>query len=80
MTSPFFKSARKCPRCALGDHTRAKRPDGVNHAATMKVPSTETIMRWDFNDGHKATDGCRVEPDGICPHGHQSWMRRLGYI
>ena len=26
------------------------------------------------------TDGCRVEPDGICPHGHKSWLLELGYI
>ena len=25
-----------------------------------------------------ATDGCEVEPDGFCPHGHPSWLVRLG--
>lgn len=28
----------------------------------------------------EATDGCIVEPDGMCPHGHPSWLVRLGLI
>ena len=27
-----------------------------------------------------ATDGCTVEPDGICEHGHPSWFIYLGVI
>ena len=27
-----------------------------------------------------STDGCHVEPDGVCEHGHPSWLRRLGVI
>ena len=27
-----------------------------------------------------AMGGCRVEPDGTCSHGHESWLLRLGYI
>ncbi len=27
-----------------------------------------------------STDGCHVEPDGICPHGHPSWLRKLGIV
>jgi len=47
---------------------------------TTKPPSIKTMERW-MNDGvAKATDGCRVEPDGVCPHGHPSWMMRLGVI
>jgi hypothetical protein len=30
--------------------------------------------------GGEATDGCWVEPDGICPHGCQSWFLVLGLI
>lgn len=26
-----------------------------------------------------ATDECIVEPDGVCEHGHKSWMTVLGY-
>lgn len=45
-----------------------------------KAPSIATMRRW-MNDGiAKATDGCRVEPDGTCEHGKQSWLLRLGLI
>ena len=27
-----------------------------------------------------ASDGCNVEPDGICEHGFESPLRRLGLI
>ena len=27
-----------------------------------------------------ATDGCTIEPDGICQHGHPSWFLKLGLI
>lgn len=32
------------------------------------------------DDDALATDGCVVEPDGVCPHGHPSWPLRLGMI
>lgn len=28
----------------------------------------------------KATDGCRVEPDGECTHGKKSWLLVMGLI
>ena len=28
----------------------------------------------------EATDGCLVEPDGLCDHGHASWLLYLGMI
>jgi hypothetical protein len=66
-------STRKCPRCA-GDLT-------AKHVATTKAPSLATLERWERQgSGHKATDGCRVDPDGKCVHGHSSWLRRLGWI
>ena len=46
----------------------------------LKPPSLKTMERW-LDDGvAKATDGCRVEPDGICPHGKPSWLIKLGFI
>lgn len=32
------------------------------------------------NEHAEASDGCTVEPDGVCPHGHPSWERRWGMI
>lgn len=49
-------------------------------AKKKKPPSIKTIERW-FMDGYcKTPDGCKVEPDGSCPHGQQSWMLILGLI
>jgi hypothetical protein len=46
---------------------------------TTAEPAQETLMEWAVLDGDcEATDGCHVEPDGVCPHGHPSWLIRLG--
>lgn len=45
-----------------------------------KEPSIKTMERWVFDGVAKATDGCRVEPDGTCVHGCKSWLMELGYI
>ena len=48
---------------------------------TSKQPSLASLEKAMDNDGAvKATDGCRVEPDGVCPHGHPSWLLKLGMI
>lgn len=48
---------------------------------TADRPDTETIEEWLNDDGGcEATDGCWVEPDGTCPHGHPSWFLVLGLI
>jgi len=28
----------------------------------------------------RATDGCKIEPDGVCIHGHPSWLLAMGVI
>ena len=53
---------------------------GERHKATMRRPSILTMTRWMDDGVAKATDGCRTEPDGVCEHGHKSWLLRLGYI
>lgn len=47
---------------------------------TESVPDIDTLQHWLFDAGAEATDGCWVEPDGMCEHGHPSWLLRLGYI
>jgi hypothetical protein len=47
---------------------------------TTEQPDAETMMEWYEDAGCEATDGCWVEPDGICPDGHPSWMLYLGFI
>lgn len=43
-------------------------------------PDIETLKEWLDESGCEATDGCWVEPDGICEHGCKSWLLELGLI
>lgn len=47
---------------------------------TVDEPDLETLEEWMWDSVCEATDGCPVEPDGMCPHGHPSWLVRLGLI
>lgn len=47
---------------------------------TKPQPKVQTLERQSSNGIVSATDGCRVEPDGTCQHGHPSWLLYLGYI
>lgn len=48
---------------------------------TVAVPDLATLEAWLWEDGGcEASDGCWVEVDGVCPHGHPAWLRRLGYL
>lgn len=47
---------------------------------TEPQPPLKQMMEEANDSIVSATDGCRVEPDGICPHGHPSWLLRLGLI
>lgn len=51
-----------------------------DYEETIEQPTMEQLEEW-FMDGVCETpDGCRVEPDGTCPHGQESWMLILGLI
>ena len=43
-------------------------------------PSFVALTLFLFEAVAEATDGCLVEPDGVCRHGHPSWLLRLGVI
>jgi len=43
-------------------------------------PTIEELEAWSEEGICEATDGCRVEPDGTCEHGHKSWLLHLGMI
>lgn len=48
---------------------------------TTEEPSEETLRSWAMDvDQPEATDGCIIEPDGTCEHGHPCWMLYLGLI
>jgi hypothetical protein len=47
---------------------------------TVAPPAADQLEEWLSEGGAEATDGCWVESDGICPHGHSSWLRVLGLV
>ncbi len=47
---------------------------------TTKRPTVERLKKWMRECYSCTTDGCRVEPDGWCMHGHPSWLLYLGFI
>jgi len=49
-------------------------------APTMKQPTQDELEEMLINGICLATDGCTVEPDGVCPHGCESWLIKLGLI
>lgn len=54
---------------------------GIWPEPTVDPPDMETLQEWfDEDGGCEATDGCWVEGDGTCPHGHPSWLLELGLI
>lgn len=46
----------------------------------VEEPDEEQLEVWVFDGVAEATDGCQIEPDGTCEHGHPSWLIRLGLI
>lgn len=43
-------------------------------------PDWEQLEEWLHEAGCEAIDGCYVEHDGFCEHGHPSWFIYLGLI
>ena len=55
-------------------------PGGCYPTPTVDEPTEEEIAFWVLDSVTDATDGCEVEPDGVCPHGHPSWLIRLRLV
>ena len=49
-------------------------------APTEEEPDIEQLEEWTCDSICEATDGCIVEPDGVCEHGHPSWLLKLGFV
>jgi hypothetical protein len=47
---------------------------------TEPEPSEEQLEEWTYDSICDATDGCSVEPDGVCEHGHPSWLLKMELI
>lgn len=43
-------------------------------------PSYDELSAMMLDTVATATDGCTVEPDGVCEHGYPSWLIQLGMI
>ena len=46
----------------------------------VKLPSQRTMEKWVQDGIAKTPCGCKVEPDGTCSHGKESWLIILGLI
>ncbi len=54
---------------------------GKQFSDENEPPDLDTLQQWmDDDGGCEATDGCWVEVDGRCPHGHKSWLLELGLV
>ena len=49
-------------------------------AIKVKRPAMSTLENWERQGFSRTLDGCKVEPDGSCQHGFNSWLIELGYI
>ncbi len=47
---------------------------------TSPAPTMDEVIAWESEGYCEATDGCSIEPDGTCEHGHPSWMLYFGLI
>ncbi len=45
---------------------------------TDNPPDNDDLDEWQAEGYALATDGCPVEWDGQCPHGHPSWLLVMG--
>ena len=54
--------------------------EGKWSAPTVPEPEVEDLVEWESEGGCEATDGCYVEPDGVCEHGYPSWLLWMGLI
>lgn len=76
-----------CDDCWVAKQTRhpddGKTTGGVSRIVpepTTDPPDMDTIGFWIWDGVAEATDGCVCELDGVCPHGHRSWLRELGIL
>ena len=47
---------------------------------TEAEPTMDELSAMMVDSVARATDGCPIEADGVCEHGHPSWLLQLGLI
>jgi hypothetical protein len=77
---PVSPDAKEALSVAIGELSELLR-NTMWPEPTVEQPDLETLEAWLFDEAMcEATDSCVVEPDGVCPHNHPSWLLRLGLI
>lgn len=75
-----------CPKCHC---VHSDQPDAIKTEVTrynrwpeptVKRPPMGDLYEQARDGAVEATDGCAVEPDGVCEHGHPSWLLKMGLI
>ena len=67
-------------QCIGGIYSRLRFNGGDKMTDSIAQPSLEDLMAMEAEGYSIATDGCKVEPDGVCQHGCNSWLIELGMI
>lgn len=80
VSSCRLEIALREPRENLGNRIESGQQQEPPTEPTLEPPDLETLMEWEAEGGCEATDGCWVESDGMCSHGHRSWLLELGLI
>ncbi len=82
-------AASSSPTTIWDDPDDAPVPHVTHNPATGRAYPDPTSPEPDFvalagqliDACAEATDGCfPLEPDGVCAHGHPTWLRRLGVV
>jgi hypothetical protein len=70
------------PQEAGGDELAKDSTRAPATEANLEVPDIETLIEWEAEGFCEAAcpEHCHVEPDGVCSHGHPSWLLKLGLI
>jgi hypothetical protein len=64
--------ALKCRTC--------KALQGDRHKVVTPRPTDEMLKAWKVSGQAEATDGCPCDLDGLCQHGHYSWLVSIGWV
>jgi hypothetical protein len=75
--APVIAPCKACQAIEAGMDWLAK---GMPHTPTEPKPTITQLQAWVLDSVCDATDGCQVEPDGRCPHGHESWLLVYGLV
>ncbi len=68
------------PRSRRDPRSQEGRPVEPPSLIDLEGIDLEEVEEWISEGWAEATDGCVVEPDGVCPHGCRSKLLEWGLI